>query len=251
MSIFFPYSFSAWQWAGVIFSAVCIGVSKTGISGVSAVMIPVLALVFGAKESTGIVLLMLCFADLPAVIYYRRSALWNNVIRLLPWALAGFGLALLVDSIVPAKAFKVLIGICILLGLAVMLWNDLRGKGAPLPNSWWFSAIFGIAGGFSTMIGNAAGPIMSVFLLSMRLPKENFVGTAAWFFIILNYLKVPLQALVWRNIHIQGLLFGVSMIPFILLGAFLGVLLVKFISEKYYRILVYIMTVASCALLIL
>jgi uncharacterized membrane protein YfcA len=101
------------------------------------------------------------------------------------------------------------------------------------------------------MIGNAAGPVMSVFLLSMRLPKENFVGTAAWFFIILNYLKIPLQVLAWHNIHIKGLLFDISMIPFILLGLFLGVLLVKFISEKYYRILVYIMTVASCALLIL
>jgi uncharacterized membrane protein YfcA len=251
MDAFFPYGFSAWQWAGVIFSAVCIGLSKTGINGAATVMIPVLALVFGAKESTGVVLPMLCFADLLAVIYYRRAARWNYIVRLLPWALAGFGLALLVDSVVPAKAFKMLIGICILFGLAVMFWNDLRGKDAPLPNSWWFSAIFGIAGGFSTMIGNAAGPIMSVFLLSMRLPKENFVGTAAWFFIILNYLKIPPQVLVWHNIHIKGLLFGVSMIPFILTGLFLGVLLVKFISEKCYRVLVYIMTLASCALLIL
>jgi uncharacterized membrane protein YfcA len=251
MSIFFPYSFSAWQWAGVIFGAVCIGISKTGINGASTVMIPILALVFGAKESTGVVLPMLCFADLLAVVHYRRVAQWKYITRLLPWALAGFGLALLVDRIVPAKAFKVLIGICILLSLAVMFWNDIRGKDAPLPNSWWFPAIFGIAGGFSTMIGNAAGPVMSVFLLSMRLPKESFVGTAAWFFIILNYLKIPLQVFVWHNIHIKGLLFDVTMIPFILFGLFLGVLLVKFISEKYYRILVYAMTLVSCALLIL
>jgi uncharacterized membrane protein YfcA len=127
MSIFFPYSFSAWQWAAVIFGAVCIGVSKTGINGASTIMIPMLALVFGAKESTGIVLPMLCFADLLAVVYYRRAAKWKYIVRLLPWAIAGFGLALLVDSLVPARAFKVLIGVCILLGLAVMFWNDLRG----------------------------------------------------------------------------------------------------------------------------
>jgi uncharacterized membrane protein YfcA len=251
MGIFFPYSLEAWQWAGVIFSAVCIGISKTGVNGATAVMIPVLALIFGAKESTGVVLPMLCFADLLAVVHYRRAARWKYIVRLLPWALAGFGIAIFVDKLVPARAFKILIGVCILLGLAVMLWNDLRGKNAPMPGSWWFSAIFGIIGGFSTMIGNAAGPVMSVFLLSTRLPKENFVGTAAWFFIILNYLKIPLQVLVWHNIHIQGLLFGVSMIPFILIGLFLGILIVKLVSEKYYRILVYIMTVASCALLIL
>jgi uncharacterized membrane protein YfcA len=251
MDIFLPYSFSAWQWAGVIFSAVCIGISKTGINGISAVMIPVLALVFGAKESTGIVLPMLCFADIFAVVYYRRAAKWKYIIRLLPWALAGFGLALLIDRIVPEKAFKVLIGICILLGLAVMIWNDLRGKDAPMPNSWWFSAVFGIAGGFSTMIGNAGGSVISVFLLSMRLPKEGFVGTAAWFFIILNYLKIPLQIIAWHNIHIKGLIFDISMIPFILIGLFLGVLLVKLISEKYYRILVYVMTIISGGLLVL
>jgi uncharacterized membrane protein YfcA len=251
MGIFFPYSFSAWQWAGVIFSAVCIGVSKTGINGVSAIMIPVFALVFGAKESTGIVLPMLCFADLFAVIYYRRAAQWKYIIRLLPWALAGFGLALLVDRIVPEKAFKMIIGICMFLSLVVMFWNDLRGKNTPMPGRWWFSAIFGIAGGFSTMIGNAGGPVMSVFLLSMRLPKESFVGTAAWFFLILNYLKIPLQIIAWHNIHIKGLLFNVSMIPAILIGLFLGVVLVKLISEKYFRILVYVITVISCVLLIL
>jgi uncharacterized membrane protein YfcA len=144
-------------------------------------MVPIFALIFGGKESTGIVLPMLCFADLLAVIYYRRAAQWKYIAALLPWALAGFGLAILIDSIVPARAFKILIGICIFFGLAIMFWNDIRGKNAPLPNTWWFSAIFGIIGGFSTMIGNAAGPIMAVFLLSMRLPKESFVGTAAWF----------------------------------------------------------------------
>jgi uncharacterized membrane protein YfcA len=92
---------------------------------------------------------------------------------------------------------------------------------------------------------------MSVFLLSMRLPKESFVGTAAWFFIILNYLKIPLQIIFWHNIKFEGLIFDITMIPFILIGAFLGILIVKLLSEKYYRILVYLMTIMSCALLFL
>jgi uncharacterized membrane protein YfcA len=246
----FWYGFSPWQTAAVVFSGLCIGLSKTGINGASAVMIPLLALIFGARESTGVVLPMLCFADLTAVIYYRRAAEWKYIVRLLPWALAGFALALLADSLVPARAFKLLIAVCIFAGLAVMLWNDRRKKDAA-PEGWWFSAIFGVLGGFSTMIGNAAGPIMSVFLLSVRLPKTSFVGTAAWFFMIVNYLKIPLQYFLWRNITAEGLLFGITMIPLILAGAALGILVVKKVSERHYRVIVYVMTVISAALLFL
>jgi uncharacterized membrane protein YfcA len=244
-----PYDLLPWQIAAVVFSGLCIGMSKTGINGVSSVMIPIMALIFGAKESTGVLLPLLCFTDILAALYYRRNAEWKYIFRLLPWALAGFGVALLVDKMVPPKSFKILIGICIFISLAVMFWNDHRGKNAVIPSSWWFSAIFGILGGFSTMIGNAAGPIMSVFLLSMGLGKINFVGTAAWFFLIINYLKIPLQILVWHNISLKSLRFDLLVTPFILLGAFLGVLLVKKVSEKVFRFMIYLMTLISAALL--
>jgi uncharacterized membrane protein YfcA len=246
-----PYDLLPWQMGAVIFSGLCIGMSKTGVNGVSSIMIPIMALIFGAKESTGVLLPLLCFADLLAAAYYRRSAEWKYIFRLLPWALAGFGIALLVDRIVPARGFKILIGICIFTGLAVMFWNDRRGKDAVIPSSWWFSASFGILGGFSTMIGNAAGPIMSVFLLSMRLPKTNFVGTAACFFLIINYLKIPLQVLVWHNISLESLRFDLLVTPYILLGAFLGVLLVKKVSEKVFRKLLMSLTLVSTILLFL
>jgi uncharacterized membrane protein YfcA len=253
LEAFFVYwnGFAPWQTAAVIFSGICIGVSKTGINGASAVMVPILALIFGARESTGLVLPMLCFADLAAVIYYRRAAEWKYIVRLLPWALAGFGLALLADRIVPARGFKALIGVSIFAGLAVMFWNDRRGKDAAIPSAWWFSAVFGIMGGFSTMIGNAAGPIMSVFLLSMRLRKTSFVGTAAWFFMIINYLKIPVQYFAWHNITAEGLLFGITLIPVILAGAALGVLVVQKVSEARYRVIVYVMTAVSAMLLFL
>jgi uncharacterized membrane protein YfcA len=251
LQIFFPYQLNLWQWVAVIFSGLCIGLSKTGLNGVTTIMIPILAMIFGAKESTGIVLPMLCFADLLAIIYYRRNAEWKYIFRLLPWALAGFVLALVVDSFVPDKQFKILIGICIFSGLGIMFWNDRRGKDAVIPSAWWFAAIFGIMGGFSTMIGNAAGPIMSVFLLSVRLPKTSFVGTAAWFFMIINYLKIPLQYFAWHNITVEGLLFDITMIPIILIGAVLGIFLVKKVSENHYRLMVYVMTIISASLLFL
>jgi uncharacterized membrane protein YfcA len=125
----------------------------------------------------------------------------------------------------------------------------MRKKKSPAPASFIKSAVFGVAGGFSTMIGNAAGPVMSVYLLSMKLPKVSFIGTAAWFFMIINYLKLPLQILVWHNISSAGLRFGITMIPAILLGAAVGVLIIKKVPERNYRILVYAMTLISTVLL--
>jgi uncharacterized membrane protein YfcA len=99
------------------------------------------------------------------------------------------------------------------------------------------------------MIGNAAGPILSVFLLSVRLPKKTFVGTAAWFFMIINYLKIPLQILFWHNISSQSLLFDLSLVPFIIIGSILGIMLVKKASDAFYRKIVFVMTIVSASLL--
>lgn len=246
------YDLSPWQWVAVGCAGLCIGFSKTGMSGVATAVVPVMALIFGAKESTGVILPMLCFGDVLAVIWYRRNADWKHIVRLLPWALAGFAAALAVDRFVPGRFFKILIAICIIGGLAVMFWNDLRavkGTAKPVPSAWWFAAVFGILGGFSTMIGNAAGPIMSVFLLSMRLPKKSFVGTGAWFYLLVNFLKLPIQHFAWRNITPVGLVLDAMMIPVIVIGAVLGILLVKTISEKHYRILIYALTILSAVLL--
>ena len=242
---------STWEWCAVIVCGLCIGMAKTGINGLGTVVVPVLAIIFGAKPSTGILLPMLCAADLFAVAYYRRSAEWKYIIRLLPWAVAGFVVALLTDQQIPDKGFKTLIGICILVGLIVMLWSEYLGKNAAVPSGWWFTALFGVMGGFSTMIGNAAGPIMSVFLLSVRLPKNSFVGTAAWFFMIINFLKLPLQYFVWHNISGKTLLFDLTIFPAIAVGAWLGIIFVKKVSEKNYRFVVYVLTFISTFLLFL
>ena len=243
------YQLSAWEWIALIVCGLCIGAAKTGVNGLGTLAVPVLAIIFGAKPSTGILLPMLCCADLFAVAYYRRSAEWKYILRLLPWSLAGFAVALLTDHLIPDRGFKTLIGACILTGLGVMLWNEYRGKHSEIPSSWWFAALFGVMGGFSTMIGNAAGPIMSVFLLSVRLPKNSFVGTAAWFFMIINFLKLPLQYFVWNNISRETLLFDLAMLPFIAAGAWVGIIFVKKVSEQNYRVAIYVLTLVSTLML--
>ena len=244
-----PYDLHPWQWAAWICMGLCIGLSKTGFSGITASITPVMALIFGARESTGIVLPLYCFADILGVSYYHSHAEWKYIVKLLPWALAGFGAALLADQLVPVQEFKYLLGGCILAGTFVMIWNDFRAKDRPPPSTWWFSALFGIAGGFSTMIGNAAGPIMSVFLLSMRLPKNSFVGTTAWFFLIINYLKLPIQFFVWKNITSETLLFDLTLVPAVIAGAVMGIFLIKKISDPIYRKIIFVLTLISTILL--
>lgn len=238
--------------ASIMVCGIIVGMSKTGIQGIMTLAIPIMALIFGGKESTGVVLPMLCFADLIAVVYYRRQAQWLYILKLLPTAVLGFFLAVWADSLIGGAHFKRLMAACIFAGLLAMF---LTRKNSPEENQkmfsrWWCAALFGILGGFTTMIGNAAGPIMAVYLLSMRLPKYAFVGTSAWFFLLVNYLKIPLQIFAWGNITPQTLALDILAIPPILLGAVLGVYFVKYLPEKSYRAFVIFMTVVSTALLL-
>lgn len=225
--------------------------SKTGVQGLTLLTVPLMAMAFGAKPSTGIILPLLCFADVIGVSYYKRKAEWKYIIRLLPPAIAGFFLALWVDSMIPASEFKHLLGACLALVLAVMLWSQWKGKENILVDKWWYSPLFGLLGGFTTMIGNAAGPVMAIFLLSTRMPKLAFVGTNAWFFLCINFLKLPLQVFVWHNISTTTLILDAYAIPFILVGAYLGIKLVKFLPEREFRIFTTIVTILSVILMLL
>lgn len=241
---------SDWQFAALAFCALLIGFSKTGIQGAVVVSIPMMALAFGAKESTGVILPMLCFADLIAVAYYRRDADWRLVLKLLPSAVVGFFAALVADSFVSGRGFGILMASCIFIGLVTMF--VARGERAQkIAKSGKCAVLFGILGGFTTMIGNAAGPVMSVYLLSAGLPKRSFVGTSAWFFLLVNYMKIPLQVLAWDNIGAQALKAGACGIPFIFIGAILGVRLVNIVPEKFFRALVVLSTIVGTIIMVI
>jgi hypothetical protein len=248
-SVFVPYDLLPWQWAAWLTFGLCMGLLKAGFAGISVVLVPVIALIFGARESTGINLPLYCFGDLLAVLYYHRHAEWKYILKLLPWTLAGFAIAILADRVVPVQNFKYLMGGCILAALAVMVWTDLRGKDRPPPTAWWFSALFGMAGGFAASIGSIGGPILSVFLLSMKLPKNSFVGTAAWYFLIINYLRFPIQIFLWKNITVQTILSSLPLFPMVFAGGVLGVLLIKKISERLFRKIIMTLIMLSTVLL--
>lgn len=248
---FSAYIQSDWAWVVLFVMALFVGMSKTGVQGLTILTIPLLAMAFGAKPSTGLMLPVLCLADLIGVGYYRRKAEWRYIVRLLPTTIAGFFLALWVDHLIPATEFKHLMGACLALVLAVMLWSQWRGKENVLAERWWYSPLFGLLGGFTTMIGNAAAPVLAIYLLSVRMPKLAFVGTNAWFFLCVNFLKLPLQIFAWHNINLTTLAIDVCAIPFILIGAYLGVRLVKFLPEREFRIFTTVVTIISVLMMLL
>lgn len=239
------------QWVVISLAALSIGMSKTGVQGIMLMIVPLMAMAFGAKESTGVILPMLCMADIIAVAYYKRIADWKIVAKLLPTAVLGFFLAIGVDNVIPTGQFRQLMGWTLILALAVMIWSEVFGKENRWMKKWWYAAIFGLLGGFTTMIGNAAGPVMSVYMLSMRKEKMEYIGINAWFFLVVNLLKVPLQAFVWDNITWDSLILNLSMLPVIGIGALIGIRIVKLLPERVFRRFIQIVTIISVILMVI
>lgn len=232
------------------FCAVLIGMSKTGIHGVGTLSVPILAYIFGARASTGVLLPVLCMADLMAVIYYRREFQLKNILGLLPWTFAGLAVALIIGNQIAPATFKTLMAACILFGLLVLIWSERKSNIEAVTSSRFYSPAFGFLAGFATMIGNAAGPIVTVYLLSMRLKKIAFVSTGAWFIMIVNLTKVPLQMLVWDNLDVPTLLLGLTTLPFLAVGALCGIRLVKILPEKEFRQAMIALTVIATLMLL-
>lgn len=244
-------AYNIFQWAILALSALFIGMSKTGVQGITLLAVPYMAMAFGAKESTGIILPMLCLADIIAVVYYKRIAAWKVVAKLLPTAIFGFFVAIFVDKLIPANEFRQLMGWTLVLALVVMIWSEIFGKENKWMKKWWYAAVFGLLGGFTTMIGNAAGPVMSVYLLSMRKEKMEYIGINAWFFLVVNLLKIPLQIFVWKNISASTISLDLMMLPLIGIGAWLGIRIVKLFPEKAFRRFIQIVTILSVIMMLI
>lgn len=242
------FELAAYEWVLAGICGMLIGMAKTGLSGVSMAVVPLFAMIFGARPSTGMLLPILILADFYAVGYYTKHTSWHHVFRLMPWTLAGVGIAAVMGKFISNEFFTFLLAAVIIVGTVLLIANELR-KSKTVPNYWWFSGVMGTAGGFTSMIGNAAGPILSLYMLSMRLPKNVFIGTGAWFFFIINVLKTPLHIFLWKTITLRTFLFDLILLPAIALGAFLGIKIVKLIPERWYRILIIATTLAAAVLL--
>ena len=213
--------------------------AKTGLGGLGMIVVPVMANIFGAKSSTGILLLLLIMADFFGVRYYHMHADMRQLVKLIPSTIIGIVTGVFVGDQISDEYFQLLLIIVIISGVLMTVIK------VEIKENKIFSIIVGFLGGFITMIGNAAGPIMAIYFLSMGFNKNKFIGTAAWFFLFVNLFKVPFHVFIWDTIDLDILLFDLSLFPLILIGALIGVWIVKKIPERPYKIFVIVSVVLS------
>ena len=229
--------------------AVLVGLSKTGIPGVGIAAVPFMAVLIGdGKYSVGVLLPLLIFADIFAVIFYRRHADWKIIGRLSPWIIVGACFGVWGLMTIDAIHFKPVLGGLVLLMLGLEIVRRIRNWHA-LPNHPLLSAGSGLLVGFSTYLGNAAGPIANIYLLCMGFPKHRFIGSIAWLFLLVNLSKLPVYVPLGM-ITADSLLLDLKLCPGILLGVFLGRAIFPHIRQDIFNGLILVLSALSALYLI-
>ena len=221
--------------------ALLLGIAKSGIKGLAVLIVTGLALVYGARESTGILMPLLICGDVFAVVYYKRHVKWIYLIKLLPWMVTGVITGVFFGKDLPEDLFQSGMAVIILLSVVMMYYWDQK-KNKQVPTHWSFAALMGIMAGFTTMVGNLAGAFSNIYFLAIRLPKNEFIGTAAWLFFFINLFKVPFHIWSWGTINRMSFQVSLSLIPAVILGFVIGVFFVKKIKNDKYRLLILLMT---------
>ncbi|RKQ35832.1 sulfite exporter TauE/SafE family protein [Oceanobacillus halophilus] len=236
------FDLTVMEWFIVLLCAMFIGLSKSGIPNMVILVVTVLMFVFPARESIGILLPLLLVGDCFAIFYYRRSVVWKHLISLIPWVLTGILSGYFVLLLINSEQLEPLIGIIVLSMIALHIWRNRLGErfNELLPKSKTFTGMMGILGGFTTMIGNAAGGVMTVYLLVKGLPKKEFVGTSAWFFLSVNLVKVPFYVnlgLITR----ESITFNAWLVPAVVIGALIGIRILPLIPQKVFATLILVL----------
>jgi uncharacterized membrane protein YfcA len=246
------------DWALLAVAASLIGFAKTAVGGVAGLSIVIFAVVLPTRESTGAVLALLLVGDLVAVRLYRHHADWGMLLRLLPSVLPGLVLGAWFVAWADESIMRSCIGGVLLVMALLQLWNRRRADRPVLPpgglNALARRAApfaVGMVAGFATMTANAAGPVMTMYLLLAGLPVLGLLGTAAWYFFLVNLAKVPFSAGL-ELMDAATLLLDLVLVPPLLVGAAIGARVAPKIPRRRFEdITVLLTTVAAGSLLLL
>lgn len=238
------------DWVALIGASFIIGLSKSGIKGISIIIVALLVFVFGAKVSTGILLPMLIVGDIFAVIYYNRHAQWKYLVRLLPFMMLGVVLGTWIGDSLSEEVFRKSMALVIFISVLFMFWWDRR-KSKQVPKHVGFAGVMGLTAGFTTMVGNLAGSFANIFFLAMQLPKNAFIGTTAWLFLIINLFKVPFHIFSWKTMTIDTIQVSAVAVPAIFIGLFVGVRLLKRVNDQLFRRFILVMTALGAVIIYL
>jgi uncharacterized membrane protein YfcA len=232
-----------------IITAILVGVAKTGVSGLAIFVVPLIAMVFPAKESVGALLPMLIAGDILAVFYYRQHAQWGQLIKLVPGVAAGMLIGGMFLAQLDNDSMRIFLGGFVLLLLVLEVTTRYLNL-SEFKRRRSVAFLIGAMAGFGTTVGNAAGPIMGIYLIMMGLDKKQLMGTGAWFFLIVNTSKVPI--FIYNDmLGVETLRFFAYMLPFVVLGTFVGRKLLTVLSQKVFDYLVLFFAGVSSLLLLL
>jgi uncharacterized membrane protein YfcA len=240
------------QWLCAVLGALMVGISKAGIMGLSLLSVALFAHVFpSTKQASGLILPLLIFGDCVAVLSYRTHTQWRYVWKLLPWTAAGVVLGYFALGHISDRTARTMIGVIIVFLCAMGYWRRYMKTPASGTGHWhWtLAAALGVTAGFVTLVANAAGPLMAIYLVAMRLPKMQFVGTAAVFFMVLNLFKVPFMVDLGL-ITAPSFVLNLMLAPAVLLGAFAGRWLLIHINQRLFENLVLALSAIAGVLLI-
>lgn len=213
----------------ICLAGLMVGFAKTSIGALGILAVPLMATALPAKLSVGVLLPMLIMADIFAVLFYRRHCDWKVFLKIFPVTAIGVIIGYLLMGKIPPNHFNIVLGCAILAMLTLEI--GLSQKKIIQTSSILFTVIIGLAAGVTTMMANAAGPLFAIYLLQLGLPKEKFVGTRSWYFLLLNCYKIPfahdLNIITWETLKLNATIF-----PAILLGALLGFKFLKIIKME-------------------
>ncbi|HEX5113241.1 MAG TPA: sulfite exporter TauE/SafE family protein [Saprospiraceae bacterium] len=237
-------------WLLAIIGSFSLGIAKGGIKGLGAIITTFFAIAFGSKSSTGIVMPLLIVGDVFAVVYYHRHARWSYLRRLLPWMIGGVLIGVWYGRDLPEADFKKGMALLILISVALM-WILDSVRRIQIPDNGLFAAVMGTVSGFSTMVGNLAGPFSELYFLAIRMPKEIFIGTAAWLFFLVNLFKLPFHIFSWHTISPGSLYVDLALLPAEIFGLWAGVVLVRRLNQDHFRKSIMILTTLGSLLIFL
>jgi uncharacterized membrane protein YfcA len=247
------------RWVMGALSALLIGFSKSAVPGMAVVFVPIFAEVLPARASTCAILPLLILGDVLAVVFWRRHAVWRHILRLIPWTLAGIAAGWLLMGRVDERLMRPVLGAALIFIVAANAGFYVRRalvarRGVAVEEmvsgAWWFSALFGLAGGAVSMISNAAGSILTVYLISMRLPRNEFIGTSAWYFLIVNVIKVPFSI----NLGLitpASLLLDAALAGGVAVGSVVGILTARRIPQRTFEVAAQVLALASAVRMLL
>ena len=248
MEIF--HAFTIGNWALICAAAFILGLAKAGLKGIDMLNVTIMAIVFGGKASTGIVLPLLCVADIFAVLYYNRHAQWNHFWKIIPWMAAGILIGVYVGKDLNEAVFRKVMAMIIIITVVIMMSMEFR-KTTTVPTHPLFVASTGLVAGFTTMLGNLAGAFANIYFLAMRMSKNDFIGTAAWVFLVINLFKLPFQVFYWKNITSTSLQTDLVLLPALALGFWAGLKIVAKIKDDSYRKIVIVLTLIGALFIFL